>query len=58
MDGVIVSISKVDSENVRRVESEGIHNFLDFDGQILLSTIMPARAIGMHTQARLLAWAS
>ncbi|MEM3390380.1 MAG: hypothetical protein QW491_13380 [Thermoproteota archaeon] len=49
MDGVIVSISKVDSENVRRVESEGIHNFLNFDGQILLSTIMPDRLLTEET---------
>ncbi|MEM3389366.1 MAG: hypothetical protein QW491_08135 [Thermoproteota archaeon] len=49
MDGVIVSVSKVDGENVRRVESEGIHNFLDFDGQILLSTIMPDRLLTEET---------
>ncbi|MEM2051014.1 MAG: hypothetical protein QXZ66_01950 [Thermoproteota archaeon] len=49
MDGVIVSISKVNSENVRRVESEGIHNFLNFDSQILLSTIMPDRLLTEET---------
>ncbi|MEM4229390.1 MAG: metallophosphoesterase family protein [Thermoproteota archaeon] len=49
MDGVIVSISKVDSVNVRRVESEGIHNFLDFDGPVLLLTIMPDRLLTDET---------
>ncbi|MEM3660721.1 MAG: hypothetical protein QXU11_10015 [Thermoproteota archaeon] len=34
---------------MRRVESEGIHNFLDFDGQILLSTIMPDRLLTEET---------
>lgn len=33
VDGAIVSISKVDSENVRRIEEEGIHNFLNFDAK-------------------------
>lgn len=45
MDGVIVSISRIDSENVRKVGSEGIHKFLDFDGQVLLSTIMLDRLL-------------
>ncbi|MCX8183812.1 MAG: hypothetical protein N3F08_05280, partial [Crenarchaeota archaeon] len=49
MDGVIVSISRTESENVRRVESEGIHNFLGFDGRILLSTIMPDRLLTRET---------
>lgn len=29
MDEVIVSISKLDSENVKRVEENGVHNFLE-----------------------------
>lgn len=49
MDGVIVSVSRTDSENVRRVEEEGIHDFLDFDGQVLLSTIMPDRLLTGET---------
>lgn len=49
VDGVIVSISKIDSENVKRVEREGVHNFLDFDGQVLLSTIMPDRLLTEET---------
>jgi len=49
MDGVIVSVSRTDSENTRRVEAEGIHNFLGFDGQILLSTIMPDRLLTEET---------
>ncbi|MBO3799125.1 MAG: metallophosphoesterase family protein [Thermoproteota archaeon] len=49
MGGVIVSISKLDSENMKKVEEEGIHNFLDFDGQILLSTIMPDRLLTEET---------
>ncbi|MEM2940160.1 MAG: hypothetical protein QW304_01195 [Thermoproteota archaeon] len=49
IDGVIVSISRIDSENVKRVEEDGIHNFLDFDGQVLLSTIMPDRLLTKET---------
>ncbi|MEM3424269.1 MAG: hypothetical protein QXI42_00475 [Thermoproteota archaeon] len=49
MEGVIISISKIDSENMKRVESEGIHNFLGFDGPILLSTVMPDRLLTDET---------
>ena len=49
MDGVIVSVSRTDSENTRRVEAEGIHNFLGFDGQALLSTIIPDRLLTGET---------
>ncbi|MBO3809245.1 MAG: hypothetical protein FGF50_06585 [Candidatus Brockarchaeota archaeon] len=49
MDGVIASISKVDDENIKRVEEEGVHKFLDFDGQILFSTIMPDRLLTEET---------
>ncbi len=44
-----MSISKLDSENVKKVEEEGIHSFLEFDGQILLSTIMPDKLLTEET---------
>lgn len=49
MDGVIASISKVDGENVKRVEEEGVYSFFEFDGQVLLSTIMPDRLLTEET---------
>ncbi|MBO3842123.1 MAG: hypothetical protein FGF48_06880 [Candidatus Brockarchaeota archaeon] len=49
IDGVIVSISDVNDENVKRVEEGGIHSFLNFDGQTLLSTIMPDRLLTEET---------
>ncbi|MBO3800665.1 MAG: hypothetical protein FGF52_06425 [Candidatus Brockarchaeota archaeon] len=49
MDGVIVSISKIDSENMKKIEREGVHKFLEFDGQVLLSTIMPDRLLTEET---------
>ncbi|MBO3833137.1 MAG: hypothetical protein FGF51_07140, partial [Candidatus Brockarchaeota archaeon] len=49
MGGVMVSVSKVDGENVKRVEERGIHSFLNFEGQILLSTIMPDRLLTEET---------
>ncbi len=38
-----------DGENIKRVKEEGVHNFLEFDGQILLSTIMPDRLLTEET---------
>ncbi|MEM2087115.1 MAG: hypothetical protein QXF52_00410 [Thermoproteota archaeon] len=41
IEAIIITLEELESETIEAAKRKGIHNMLDFDGTVLLSTIMP-----------------
>ncbi len=49
VEAIIVTFSKTEGENIEKVRKENIHKLLNFNGPILLSTIMPDKLLTEDT---------